>query len=143
MLGLGETESELLTTFEALAKPRWTSSPWANTCAPTRHQLPVKRYVPPEEFAALGAKAKALGFSTVYAGPLVRSSSTPTKWPGWKAFRSHEPDQPRRGSTTIAPGSAGQQTQQIPHPVQISASTTGCPTVSPSPVRRGAGLPPG
>ena len=41
---------------------------------PTRHQLPVKRYVHPEEFAELGAKAKAFGFQTVYAGPLVRSS---------------------------------------------------------------------
>ena len=41
---------------------------------PTRHQLPVRRYVPPEEFKELGRKAKALGFRTVYAGPLVRSS---------------------------------------------------------------------
>ena len=41
---------------------------------PTRHQLPVRRYVPPDEFAALGAKAKDFGFTTVYAGPLVRSS---------------------------------------------------------------------
>jgi lipoic acid synthetase len=30
--------------------------------------------VPPEEFEELGRKAKALGFQTVYAGPLVRSS---------------------------------------------------------------------
>ena len=36
--------------------------------------LPVRRYVPPFEFAELGRKAKALGFRTVYAGPLVRSS---------------------------------------------------------------------
>jgi lipoic acid synthetase len=41
---------------------------------PTRHQLPVRRYVHPDEFAELGRKAKALGFRTVYAGPLVRSS---------------------------------------------------------------------
>jgi lipoic acid synthetase len=34
----------------------------------------VRRYVPPEEFEALGRKAKALGFRTVYAGPQVRSS---------------------------------------------------------------------
>jgi lipoic acid synthetase len=41
---------------------------------PTRHQLPVRRYVPPAEFAELGQKAKTLGFRTVYAGPRVRSS---------------------------------------------------------------------
>jgi lipoic acid synthetase len=41
---------------------------------PTRHQLPVKRYVHPDEFAVLGAKAKTFGFTAVYAGPLVRSS---------------------------------------------------------------------
>jgi lipoic acid synthetase len=41
---------------------------------PTRHQLPVRRYVPPDEFKELGRKAKALGFRAVYAGPLVRSS---------------------------------------------------------------------
>jgi lipoic acid synthetase len=34
----------------------------------------VRRYVPPEEFEALGRQAKACGFRTVYAGPLVRSS---------------------------------------------------------------------
>ena len=34
----------------------------------------MKEYVHPDAFAALGAKAKAFGFQTVYAGPLVRSS---------------------------------------------------------------------
>ncbi|HJW44147.1 MAG TPA: lipoyl synthase [Geothrix sp.] len=74
MLGLGETEAELLTTFEALAGSGVDILTLGQYLRPTRHQLPVKRYVPPEEFAALGAKAKAFGFATVYAGPLVRSS---------------------------------------------------------------------
>jgi lipoic acid synthetase len=34
----------------------------------------VKAYIHPDDFAELGRKAKALGFRTVYAGPLVRSS---------------------------------------------------------------------
>ncbi len=41
---------------------------------PTRAHLPVARYLPPEEFAALRAAALALGFTQVAAGPLVRSS---------------------------------------------------------------------
>jgi lipoic acid synthetase len=74
MLGLGETESELLTTFQALAAANVDILTLGQYLRPTRHQLPVRRYVPPEEFEALGAKAKAFGFATVYAGPLVRSS---------------------------------------------------------------------
>ncbi len=74
MLGLGEAESELLATFEALAALGVDILTLGQYLRPTRHQLPVKRYVPPDEFAALGAKAKTSGFKTVYAGPLVRSS---------------------------------------------------------------------
>jgi lipoic acid synthetase len=74
MLGLGETEAELMTTFEALAGAGVDILTLGQYLRPTRRQLPVKRYVPPEEFAALGARAKAFGFATVYAGPLVRSS---------------------------------------------------------------------
>ena len=74
MLGLGETEAELLSTFEALAKANVDILTLGQYLRPTRHQLPVQRYLPPEEFAALGAKAKTFGFATVYAGPLVRSS---------------------------------------------------------------------
>jgi len=74
MLGLGETEAELLSTFEALAKAGVDILTLGQYLRPTRHQLPVKRYVRPDEFAALGAQAKAFGFATVYAGPLVRSS---------------------------------------------------------------------
>ncbi|HJV37210.1 MAG TPA: lipoyl synthase [Geothrix sp.] len=74
MLGLGETEAELMTVFEALAGAGVNILTLGQYLRPTRHQLPVKRYVHPDEFAALGAKAKAFGFQTVYAGPLVRSS---------------------------------------------------------------------
>jgi lipoic acid synthetase len=74
MLGLGEAESELMHTFEALAQANVDILTLGQYLRPTRHQLPVKRYVHPDEFAALGAKAKAFGFATVYAGPLVRSS---------------------------------------------------------------------
>jgi len=74
MLGLGETEGELMEVFEALAANGVDILTLGQYLRPTRYQLPVKRYVDPDEFSDLGRKAKALGFKTVYAGPLVRSS---------------------------------------------------------------------
>ena len=74
MLGLGETEVELMAVFVALAEVGVDILTLGQYLRPTRHQLPVQRYLHPDEFAALGRKAKALGLRTVYAGPLVRSS---------------------------------------------------------------------
>ncbi|MDR3673745.1 MAG: lipoyl synthase [Holophaga sp.] len=74
MLGLGETEAELMEVCAALVASGVDILTLGQYLRPTRHQLPVRRYLPPEEFAELGRKAKALGFRTVYAGPLVRSS---------------------------------------------------------------------
>jgi lipoic acid synthetase len=74
MLGLGETEAELLEVCAALAGAGVDILTLGQYLRPTRHQLPVARYVPPEEFAELGRRIQALGFRAVYAGPLVRSS---------------------------------------------------------------------
>ena len=74
MLGLGEEEDELLRVFECLVAAGVDILTLGQYLRPTRHQLPVARYVHPDEFAALSEKAKAMGFRTVYAGPLVRSS---------------------------------------------------------------------
>jgi len=74
MLGLGETEAELMEVFAALVEAQVDILTLGQYLRPTRHQLPVKAYIHPDEFAELGRKAKALGFRTVYAGPLVRSS---------------------------------------------------------------------
>ncbi len=74
MLGLGETEPELMETFQALREAEVDILTLGQYLRPTRHQLPVKEYVHPDTFAELGQKARALGFRAVYAGPLVRSS---------------------------------------------------------------------
>lgn len=74
MLGLGETEAELMEVFQALVEAEVDILTLGQYLRPTRHQLPVKAYIHPDDFAELGRKAKALGFRTVYAGPLVRSS---------------------------------------------------------------------
>ena len=41
---------------------------------PSRHHLPVSRYVTPEEFEQLRVSGEAMGFSHVASGPMVRSS---------------------------------------------------------------------
>ena len=41
---------------------------------PSRHHLPVERFITPEEFENLGAFARQLGFKNIASGPLVRSS---------------------------------------------------------------------
>jgi lipoic acid synthetase len=74
MLGLGETEAELAEVFQALVQAGVDILTLGQYLRPTRHQLPVRRYVPPEEFTRLGRLAEAMGFRTVHAGPLVRSS---------------------------------------------------------------------
>src|SRR5512133_2673815 len=54
--------------------------------------------------------------------------------PGWgPALAGPGDPQPRRGSTMMATGSAGQAKTHSPQPVQTSATTAGWPTVSPSP----------
>ena len=41
---------------------------------PSRHHLPVARYVPPAEFDEFRDKANAMGFEHAACGPFVRSS---------------------------------------------------------------------
>ncbi len=74
MLGLGETQEELASVFRDLRSIDCDILTLGQYLRPSGEHLPVERYLPPEEFAALGAEALALGFRHVEAGPLVRSS---------------------------------------------------------------------
>ena len=74
MLGLGETQEELASVFRDLRRIGCDILTLGQYLRPSGEHLPVERYVPPEEFTALGAEALALGFRHVEAGPLVRSS---------------------------------------------------------------------
>lgn len=74
MLGLGETETEILDVCTSLVRAGVDILTIGQYLRPTRYQTPVSRYVSPDEFAELGKKAKEIGFRTVYAGPTVRSS---------------------------------------------------------------------
>jgi len=74
MLGLGETQEELASVFRDLRSIGCDILTLGQYLRPSGEHLPVERYLPPEEFVALGAEALALGFRHVEAGPLVRSS---------------------------------------------------------------------
>jgi lipoic acid synthetase len=74
MLGLGETNAEILQVMRDLRARRVDILTLGQYLRPSPKHLPIARYVPPEEFAELGAAAREMGFRHVEAGPLVRSS---------------------------------------------------------------------
>lgn len=74
MLGLGETEAEIIETMRDLRKVECDRITLGQYMRPSLNHLPVQKYWRPEEFDRLGEIARSLGFSHVRSGPLVRSS---------------------------------------------------------------------
>lgn len=74
MLGLGETESEVLGLFRDARAAGCDILTVGQYLAPTKQHLPVVEYVHPDRFRALEDAAYAIGFKAVFSGPLVRSS---------------------------------------------------------------------
>jgi lipoic acid synthetase len=74
MLGLGETDAELDAALVALRAAGVRLLTLGQYLQPSPAHLPVARFAPPAEFDAWAARARALGFDDVAAGPLVRSS---------------------------------------------------------------------
>lgn len=74
MLGLGETEEELLAVLQELRSVGCAYVSLGQYLAPSRSHQPVVEFVPPERFERLREAALALGFSHVESGPYVRSS---------------------------------------------------------------------
>ena len=74
MVGLGETEPDLLETFRDLRGAGVDLLTIGQYLQPTKAHAPVARFYSPEEFADLKVQALAMGFAGVESGPLVRSS---------------------------------------------------------------------
>ncbi|WP_163131299.1 lipoyl synthase [Agarivorans sp. Alg241-V36] len=74
MMGLGETNEEILQVMRDLRDHGVTMLTLGQYLQPSRHHLPVERYVPPAEFEELKEQAEAMGFTHAACGPLVRSS---------------------------------------------------------------------
>lgn len=74
MLGLGETEAEILQTMDDLREIHVDVLTLGQYLQPTRNHYPVARYVPPEAFKQYRQWGLEKGFLEVASGPMVRSS---------------------------------------------------------------------
>jgi len=79
MLGLGETESEVLETLRDLRNAKVDVVTIGQYLQPSKRHLPVKEFIEPTKFNFYKEFAKDLGFIHVESGPLVRSSYKATK----------------------------------------------------------------
>jgi lipoic acid synthetase len=74
MVGLGETDDEILEVMRDLRAHDVDMLTIGQYLAPSSHHLPVERYVHPDTFAMFEREAAAMGFRHAAIGPLVRSS---------------------------------------------------------------------
>ena len=74
MLGLGETDEEILAVMRDMRAHGIDMLTLGQYLAPSGHHLPVRRYVHPDTFKMFEAQAAAMGFSHAAVGALVRSS---------------------------------------------------------------------
>lgn len=74
MLGLGETEAEVVQVFRDLRQVGTNCLTVGQYLRPTQEHLPVVDYIHPDRFKALEQAAYEIGFRQVASGPLVRSS---------------------------------------------------------------------
>ena len=74
MVGLGETEDEVLELLRDLRDSGCDIATIGQYLQPHERRLPIERYYTPEEFERLRRAGEAMGFARVESGPLVRSS---------------------------------------------------------------------
>ena len=74
MLGLGETDLEIAQTMDDLRAVDCDILTLGQYLRPTRHHLPIDRWVRPDEFGEYRRWGLEKGFMEVASGPLVRSS---------------------------------------------------------------------
>ncbi len=74
MLGMGETPDETRQTLKDLRHAECRILTLGQYLQPSSNQLPVERFIPPDEFDVWKTEALAMGFSQAASGPFVRSS---------------------------------------------------------------------
>ena len=74
MVGLGETDDEILATMRDMRAHGIDMLTIGQYLAPSGHHLPVRRYVHPDVFAMFEREAYAMGFTHAAVGAMVRSS---------------------------------------------------------------------
>jgi len=74
MLGLGETEDEVMETMQDLANAKVDILTIGQYLQPSKNHLPVKEFITPEQFEKYKSIGLDMGFKYVESGALVRSS---------------------------------------------------------------------
>ncbi len=74
MLGLGETQDEVIRTLEDLRKIGVDAVTIGQYLRPTMKHLPVVEYIHPDKFAEYEKIGEEMGFAFVASGPFIRSS---------------------------------------------------------------------
>ena len=74
MLGLGETDAEILDVMRDLRAHDVDMLTLGQYLQPSQHHHPVMRYVHPDVFKDFERQANAMGFAHAACGPMVRSS---------------------------------------------------------------------
>ncbi len=74
MLGLGETEAEVIETMHDLVNAKVDILTIGQYLQPSKKHLPVKEFIPPEQFDLYKKIGMEMGFKYVESGALVRSS---------------------------------------------------------------------
>lgn len=94
IVGMGEKHDEVVGMMRDLRDAGCDLLTIGQYLRPTDLQIPVARYVPPEEFAAWREEGMEMGFAWIEAGPLVRSS--------YHAGRQHKAARLRRDASLRA-----------------------------------------
>ena len=74
MVGLGESEGEIRQVMDDLRAADVDFLTVGQYLQPSKHHLPVLRFVHPDEFAMFQREGEAMGFTNAACGPMVRSS---------------------------------------------------------------------
>ena len=74
MLGLGETDEEIVEVMQDLRDHDCDMLTLGKYLQPSKFHLPVERYVTPEQFERFKVIGEKMGFANIASGPLVRSS---------------------------------------------------------------------
>jgi lipoic acid synthetase len=74
MLGLGETEKEIVETMKDARENGVDIITFGQYLRPSPYHLPIKEYIPPAKFKKYKEIAKKMGFLYCASGPFVRSS---------------------------------------------------------------------
>lgn len=74
MLGIGETEEELIEVMKDLRQVNCDFITLGQYLSPSEDHVPVARFISPEEFKDLATRGKEMGFQGIASAPFVRSS---------------------------------------------------------------------